>query len=252
MIAHLEVRTRSLRENFLQAGDYVIVRVLDFLSDKEAFAVYLEKSLRANPSMLREEFSKELTRRGLPLELLDTLITITTPIIPNMIEQQKSTFPAMAAQLRKLVPDALKQAAKTGHIRALKKSIAPEPKFDRYKALFYSIEAATDSPLILGDSIVVFSVEGEKPFKSYLDKDDFLNAVYLPLGLDKVLIGTRPGFDGGQNCLAEAIAGCSLEYFIASECSERNDSLKNRIGIDAGIITQEELETLVDDLISNY
>lgn len=249
LIAHLEVRTRHLRESFLQASDFLVSRLLDFVSDGEAFVAYLERRLRSDPSMLRELFSNELAKLGLPETFLEPLLQLCTPLLPTVMAQIRPELPKLAQAVRSILPKILDDAAKSGHIRALKKAISPEIRTRRYDSLSYAIVDATDDNLILGDSEVLFHVEGSRPYKAFLDKDDVLKAVFLPLTPRKALVGTRKGFSVLPPGLRQALAHCSLEYFIAAENSDANNLLKDQIGEDAPLLTREELEEMITGLM---
>jgi hypothetical protein len=249
LIAHLEVRTRHLRENFLQTGEALVSRMLDFLSDDEAFATFLKRRFQNDPSMLRELFAEEFAKHKLPEELLEPIMQGIAPLVPALIDLQRAQFPKLAAMLRSVLPSMLKKAAKSGHTRTLKKSIAPELRVQRYANLPYAVVTAVETPLILGDSVVLFDVQGPRRYKAFLDRDDTLNAVFLPLDPGRVLVGAGDSFTGVNSGLREAIARCSLEYFIATENSCANDLLKDQIGMDAALLTQAELEAMVNELI---
>jgi hypothetical protein len=249
LIAHLEVRTRHLRENFLQTSEALVSRLLDFLSDDEAFAAFLIRWFQSEPSILRESFAKEFAKHQLPEELLDPIMRSIAPLVPAFIQQQRAQFSMLAAVLGAALPRILKEAAKSGHIRTLKRSIAPELRVQRYASLTYTVAKAVETPLILGDSVVVFDVQGLRRYKAFLDRDDTLNAVFLPLDPRRVLVGARDGFTGVHSGLREAIARCSLEYFIAAENSCANELLTDQIGSDAALLTQAELDDMINELI---
>ncbi len=249
LLAHLEVRTRHLRENFLRAGDYLVTRLLDFMSEEEAFAAYLEKTIEHDPMILRDAFEKELASQKLPKEYLEPAMEMAMPLVPFLLKRNKREFGRIAAGMRAVLPDVLRKAAKLGHIGGLKKSIAPDSRVNRYQELIYRIEAITDRSLVLGDSIILLHVAGPKQYKTFLDKSDTLKAILLPLESGKVLIGARPGYDEIPPGLCEAIARCSLEYFISAETSPAVSSLAEIIGSDAGLISQEEMEEMVTQAI---
>ena len=125
---------------------------------------------------------------------------------PNLIDQQRYEFSRLATVLRPMLQKQLKQSAKSGHIRALNQSPIPEPKVKFYEDLTYSILSNTKEPLILGDSIVLFHVDGPRSYKSFLEADDILNAVYLPIDSEKVLVGSQRGFTDTQPSLTKEIA----------------------------------------------
>lgn len=97
--------------------------------------------------------------------------------------------------------------------------------------------------------MIVFEVDGPKRFKAFLDKEDTLNAVCLPLDTGRALIGTRDGVATLPTGLREAVARCSLEYFIAAENSDANQLLADHIGMAADLLPRSELEGIVAELM---
>jgi len=249
LIAHLEVRTRHLRQSVLQAGDFFASRLLDFMADEQKFSAYLERELYRDPSILQESMSRELARQGLPQALLQPLIQRTAPMLPALVAQLRPMLPKFAEVLRATLPQALKEGAKSGHIRALKASIAPNQRIQRYERLAYSVCETFDGSLILGDSAVLFGVQGSKPYKTFLDRDDILSVVVLPLSSTRALVGGRECVSVLPPDLPQVMARCSLEHFIAAEKSEANNLLKDKIGEDAAPLTRAEMEEIITDLM---
>jgi hypothetical protein len=136
---------------------------------------------------------------------------------------------------------------KSGHIGALNRSISPEARAQRYETLTYNVLKVADPSIILGDSIVLFDVGEPSRYRPFLDKDDVLNAVYLPLDRETVLVGSRKNLFSVDSSLREGIARCSLEFFIATERSHANELLMDQIGADAHLLTQCELELIFNE-----
>lgn len=179
------------------------------------------------------------------------MMEFSSLLLPALIEQMKPTLRPGAAYLRCVLPKKMSEAAKTGHIRALKKGASPEVRMQRYKDLMYEVVEVQESSLILGDSAVLFHVEGPKPFKAFIDKDDGLNAVILPLTSRRLLVGVREGFSVSEHIWPEAIARCSLEYFIANENSYAYRLLQGLIGEDAAPLTKAELEDIISEIMND-
>jgi hypothetical protein len=252
LIAHLEVRTRHLRQSVLQAGGFLLSRLLDFMSDEDAFIAYLETRLRSDPSVLRESFSKELAKQGFPPSLLQPLIQLSTPLLPAFMAQFRPELAKLTEALRSSLPKMLHDATKSGHISALKKEISPETRIRRYDNLAYSVVENSGSPLILGDSAVLFRVQGPRAYKAFLDKDDVLIQVVLPLGSTRALVGAHEGVGVLPPDLRQALARCSLEYFIAAENSDANSLLQDEIGEDAAPLTRAEMEEIIAELMKEW
>ena len=247
MIAHFEIRTRHLRQNFLETGNYLVSRFLDFMNDEEAFTEYLERTFRNDPSFLQRSLSKELKKLGLPKTMLGPALLLTSTFLPVLLRQLRPELHQFAIVMRTDSPKILSKAAKSGQIRFLKENVTPEVRAQRYRDLVYTVIEVPEARLILGDSIVIFHVEGAKPFKTFLEEKDTLNAVVLPLNSHKILVGTREGFSISEQFLPAAIARCSLEYFVAEENSDANISFQDQIGEDASLLTRAELENIITE-----
>ncbi len=250
LIAHLEFRTRHVGQSLLETGAYFLSRLIDFIADDDLFIPYLERKFQNDPSLLRESFREEFRKQGLPQTMLEPMMKMATPLIPVFMETQlKPMLPLFAAQLRTGLMDKLSQAAKSGHIRALKQPDPPQLKIQQYNKLVYQTLPVEDSSLILGDSAVLFNVEGPKPYKVLLEKDDSLRHVFLPLCPRLLLVGSREKLSPSISGLREMLARCSLEYFIAHEYSDENRCLKEQIGQDAYLLTKEQIEESIMEIM---
>lgn len=250
LIAHFEIRTRHLRESFLRTGNYLVSRLLDFMDDEKSFIEYLERTFRNDPSILQKAFADELKKRGLPKTMLGPVLQHSYPLLPALMNQLRPMLRQFAVHLRSVLPKTLSEGAKSGHIRSLKETVAPEVRAQRYKDLIYTVVEVPQGGLILGDSIILFQVEGLRPFKVLLEKRDILNAVYLPLNSWKFLVGTRESFSISEQLLPEAVARCSLEYFVAEEESDTNRFFQEQVREDASPLTKAELEDIITEAMN--
>jgi len=249
LIAHFEVRTRHLREVVLRTGNYLVSRFLDFMDDGKSFIEYLERTYRNDPTILQKAIANEFKKSGLPKKMLRQAQKLADNLLPDLLDQLlKPILPKFASHLRSVLPKALSDGAKSGHIRLLKESVAPEIRVQKYKDLFYKVIEVPQGGLILGDSIILFKVEGLRPFKTFLDKKDILNAVFLPLNSQKFLVGTRGNFNIFEQLLPEAIARCSLEYFVAQKESKTNRFYQGEIGMDANL-SRADLEDIITEVM---
>lgn len=244
LIAHLEIRTRNLRKNFLQSAEFLASNIFDNIFKKYASDDFLLKEFQSSSSKLRQSLISGLAER----RFSHVQIEQSMQRIPMIIDPIKANLRLLAEVLRPLYLQRLKQTAKSGHITVLKTAIAPEMRVVQYKNLSYTLAEPIDGPLILGDSIVFFHVDGPRAYKAFLDKEDALKAVFLPLDARTLLVAAIPGFSANHHNLREAIARCSLEYFIATDRSSANELLKDRIGVDAALLTKAELEEILAEL----
>ena len=248
LIAHLEVRTRHLRESFLKTGELLASKLIEFLADEEAFAGYMTRKLERDPTIFRDSLAAEFVKRGISMNHLDSALHLAMPLVPSLIQSQRADFPQLAAQLRDAMPTILKTAAKFGHIKALQKTIAPELRVQRYAQLTFRIAKVINMPLILGDSAVLYAVVGPRRYRAFLDADTDLRAVFLPIDSQRVLIGSHEGTVAEvPSDLSNAIARCSLEYFISAENTDQHEALRDQIGAEAHMLDQSEIEDIFND-----
>jgi hypothetical protein len=177
------------------------------------------------------------------------MMQLTGAAMPALMAQLRNLLPLLSENLRSSLPTALKSAAKSGHIRGLKETLSPESRVQQYGTLNYAVVESAES-LVLGDAAILLRVAGEREYKPLLEKKDTLRMVVLPLTPRLALVGAS---DGNHNIEAEtrcALARCSLEYFIAAEHSDGNVKLQQEIGRDAALLSQEQLEEIIDDLLT--
>ena len=248
LIAHLEIRTRHLRQNFIRMSDIAGSWLFNSMSsDGDTFADSLKRYCFKDPSWLRRSFSE---RPELPQELREYITEHYESLISETIDQLRPELPNRAAELKPILLDEMRQWIKSKHLEALKQPISLEQRGQYYKNLAYTI-LQTNEPLTLGDSIVLFHVDGPRSYRPFFDGIDALNAVYLPLTSERVLIGAQPGFVPVTTDLRKAIACCSLELFIAAENTESNRRLQGIIGRDAEHLTQTEMEAVVRNALES-
>lgn len=247
LIAHLEVRTRQLREVFLKAGNHIANGFIELVADDKAFITWLEHKLRTDPSLLRDALLKQFQERGLPATLVGPVEELAKQMLPLFFEQLRPHLPSLAAHLKSEIPAKLKAGARDGHLKALKQSLAPSIRSEKYQMMTTSLVSMKPGELILGDGAVVFETTAKKRFKSFSEKGDDLVAFYLPLAHDRLLFGTIDPDASVPNDISRIIAQCSLEYYIAYEDSPRNRELRKEIGKLAAPLSDAEFDEIVHE-----
>ena len=239
LIARFEMRTRHFRERYFLQSNMATTHHKDLiLSDRNKFKeinerhwpeylLWLQKNELAHWKWLQQFDPKE--QMEIELKIIDDLISQS----PESVEKACSENDT---QMKPLI--------KSKHLKMLEQPVSENPRTACFEKLTYAILQAR-RPLILGDSIVLFSVDGH-PYKPFFGEEDVLNAVYLPLTPDKVLVGVQPGFDAISADIQEAIARCSLEFFIGAENSKENRRLQREIGVDAIRFAKMEMKAALD------
>ena len=218
------------------------------LGDEEVFKQMLIRNIRKDPTIIKSEIEKALSQNRISKIFLWPLAKIVQIIAPSLIEKNFSSVSQIIQQFQSNLPELLKNAVKSGHIRALKNSVSPIVRIDRYKELDFRILEIPKGNLILGDSIIFYNTE-EKGYNSFLDKEQTLSEVFLPINSNKVLIGFSKELTTQICSLNEIIAQCSLEFFIAKDESPSNNLLKAEIGKKGEILSSDEIEGLLFKVI---
>lgn len=237
LMAHFEIRTRHLRQSFSNAAEYGLREILKVIEDPVIFGNYVRKRLK-------ERIVKEYRKLNYPENYLQLFLISIQPQMDIALSNSLVDVPGMTKGFRIAIPNMLKEASKSGHIDGLRNTIAPQVKIDMYRHMKFSIER-THSTIPLGDSIVLFQLEGDRLFKPISEKGDPLQAVYLPLSTNLVLVGQISNTTLDLSQLPKAIAQCSLEYFISSTNSNDNETLQACIGESAYLISESQMDAIV-------
>ncbi|MCU8072187.1 DUF4238 domain-containing protein [Shewanella sp. SM21] len=250
LLAHFEVRTRYLRQSFCCSVNVLIEESLRFVEDKHAFERYVQNRIFNDPNTLQNAITNELKLRYLSDSVPEEFINIIQSLIEQSLPNIFDYLPVIVEQFRIAVPEIIKSSAKSGHLKGLQQTIAPPLKTDIYERLVYRIIHTQDMVVPLGDSMLVFQVEGDRTFKPFTEKDDHVQAVYLPLSSSCILVGSANDTFSDISFLPTVIAQCSLEYFISATNSAENSILQSRIGEFAYILSQDQIKALVDGVTS--
>lgn len=253
-IAHMEVRTKHFRINFLQMSDDLVDLMINYLSDGNTFFEYAFKSIKDSNSLMHNEFVQEFIKAGESKEQIEKGIEKDPEMLMILLKLLLPSSNSIHGFLKNIFPkERLSDIIKQSHINSLKKSIAPKVRINFYNKFDYYVKEFPQKKLILGDSPVLFKVNKENPYSTFTYKDTEILAIFLPLCNDKLLVGMRNEVINIDNKLPEIIAKTSMEYFISAENSEENIQLQQMIGENARLISHDEIENIVKDtfLISN-
>lgn len=245
LIAHLEIRTKNIRDSLKNTGTLLLEEMTNFLQDELNCKNFVKKQVASETLRLVEE---EFKKRNIP----KTLFPIYKPKIARLINEKTpemtTNMQGMMMYISQNLTKLMEQSAKNGHIKALLNSHTPPTKVSLYEKLSYNVIDSGDIDIPLGDSCVVFNVEDEECFKPFCDKENKLLAVVLPISSSKLLIGSTKDYSIDICKVSEAIVACSLDYFISRENRPENIKLAEHIAELAKIVSDEEIE----DILSNF
>lgn len=247
MIAHFEMRSKHLRDHLSQLYQHLMSSVLDILGDGESLANMLKEMICQNSPLVREVVQDSLKENNLPQEMLTPILMLAK----GLIDQQPSFLEGFSESMRKLVHEYARISEGTvqsSHIRSIRLSPASKTRAKRYEHLTYSLVRKSDG-IILGDSPLLFHINSERRYKTILDADDEIIAVYLPIDRETVLVGAHQRERSVPDDFLEAIARCSLEYFVATKNTEMNRELQRKISTNTGLFTKAEVRKLVNEAL---
>ncbi|MCM2364305.1 DUF4238 domain-containing protein [Pseudomonas sp. SR18] len=246
LLAHFEIRSRHVRKNIESAGDACIGYILQRMADPKALSQLLMPHLNLESPAFVQAIGEVANADQVKQLLAQRGDLLTGEFFEPFIQMA-------AAQIAALGPsnkDVIARAVKQSHIRVMSESVSPEKRADRFRALSYSVETYTPGDLPLGDSIVLFHVKGKRAFSPFLDKEDELVHVVLPLTPSLFLIGTTGTYQGPPTYdMPREIARCSMDYFIASEAKPRLADLRYEIGSNAQWVSEAEVDGIMEEVI---
>lgn len=266
LIAHLSIRSKLIRKGFEEMSTQFLGEMKGIFGD-EATIDGLLKS--APESFIRNQFDAILTdpkAQGLQesMAILDHLGLSKEDVSSLITELVKDEFhnPETGNEYVKRVTDVfqsvfdppsgtIQQSIKEGHIKSLISNAVPAYWVEVYKNFKWSVIQPNFS-LILGDSPCVFR---EKDCIELVPacEPKTVSAVYLPISTTQVLAGSLhpDDLETIPSNFNESIAASSYEQFIASNSSDELTDLTAKIGSNANIRYEEQLETEVEQIRQN-
>ncbi|HCQ8774606.1 TPA: hypothetical protein OMH15_004513 [Escherichia coli] len=244
-IYHMEIRTKNLRENMIDSWAYFGEQLKNRLLDKGTLIDYFQR----NPKTIKELLQNELNKLPIPASLHEQYNSMFFDNVqlwlPNAAEKILSTLvPKFEKEIISKIPEIVKKV----QLDVLVSS--EDKKSNIYKNMHYKV-LKTNQSLILGDSIVIFEVSGERNFKPFYESNDDLKCIYIPLDSYSLLYATpnpedKPNVDG----INKAIAQCSFDFFISKFHSDECQIFRSEIGKNAFIVTTEYIDEILSKIIT--
>jgi Protein of unknown function (DUF4238) len=236
LIAHLETRTKFIREEFLSVTQDLSESARNIVRDKKTVMNLMKKEIERGirvEKILAENFADD-NARGIAATYLSVFL-------PDLIEEHAGKSAVEFGDLFHKLTAQLPSAIKKGHVQGLKVD-ATLTRHSRYESLAYRI-AAFNGHLILPDTMIVFITRDK--VKPFLDKDDFLKEVWLPISPTLILIGSVGELiDRPEEQVIRILASCSYESFLSNTDSHQLRSLTTRIGKSANIISRSAVQKI--------
>jgi Protein of unknown function (DUF4238) len=243
LVAHLEVRSRHLRMVFLQISERAWNDMLGYFDIPAVSAAAIREHIRRNPANLRTMAAKSLRSNRRPVHEAPTLAKGIGKMISAMPDETVAAlfWEPIAPVIRSLLKRKMELSIKVAHLDALAKSVAPDIRVEQYRALRFTVIDVPSNDLILGDSAVTFEINGRAMWKPFLDKDDDLRALYIPISGGRVILGTAVDHCADSATIRRETARTSHSFFISPLSSVQNVALAAVIGVAAQPLSEDDL-----------
>ncbi|MBD3196658.1 MAG: DUF4238 domain-containing protein [Candidatus Lokiarchaeota archaeon] len=232
LIAHLEIRTRHLREGMHAFSKNFFIESINYLKITDNFNKFISMSIEKK---IREDLLSKSIPKNKRREYRLYMKRKARPDIENK-------FNALLNHAHDEFPKHLPEIVKKGQLSALSKSVIPIKRADEYIKLNWKL-SFSEEPYILGDFGVLFKIDSPKNYTTFWTKDFKLLNVFLPISTNLLLIGSTSLDVGKTNTLElnKAIASHSRDYFISSCNNRRISSLIDLIGTKSEFFTEKEI-----------
>lgn len=236
LIAHLEIRTKSLRVNIANTADTVFELLDNWFSDPRTLEKMISNHLSRNPSYIVDELVKRTKDRNLASKMSVTL----KPMLPALIADFAPGIAAQFSAALRMNTDTLNSMPRDTHLKVLRKGIVPDGRAKKYSSFRYKFVHFPNDLLLLPDTMVAFkTTEGFRAMAGDLDQ---VSDILLPIGSHLMIVGSRsefPNFDYQQTI--NALSSCAFEAFVAESEENHLNMLRQNIGRNAKLISEEEM-----------
>ena len=235
LVVHLAVRGSYIRELFDFGFKSLLGETTTLLSDTESLrsligiddskipchlSEALEPAIQALRGILPAKFPDALVKQFVFLLLREGFGDFSASIAPQLSTLVQSLAAAAPGMLYK------------GHAQALSASLAPDARVTELARFHWNVLEAPGRDLILPDCVALAAGSGGVSFAPYFTNDfETVDAIYLPLCSDRLLIGRRnQEHQSSIESFNLHAARCSVRFFVSSKTSAEFERLKEMIG----------------------
>lgn len=243
VVAHLAIRNHHTRQTFEQAGTQMIRAIGDRMQDTSWVRKEMGFDKPFAQSAMKQGIRRMLQQKFplLSATALQQMEAMALPIISASFDKFHKSQMGEITRLTDHLQDSMGEMVKDSHAKALGKSLAPEPRIEKLSCLKWTV---TSARAVLPDCVTIGVSADGNAVPYILSNDEDLQMVFMPLAKDLVLLGvTGSGLPLSLARMEEWCAGCSADFFIASERCEGLAQLTKLIGTRS--------KELVTDLVNN-
>jgi hypothetical protein len=254
LVAHLTLRTRALRQSAIELARKMTDRIRDHVSQPCVIKAAVRKEM-PNHEVLKR-LRSELAKAGISRAEIERRILAAGPKLLAMWEKNlddgiKAIVPVANRAMTESAKG-LPASMRLSFIEALSRGLDANPRIKAYRQLEWSV-LSTAEALILGDSVCIFEVAGERPFKPWDDETTPGKRIFMPLCPGRLLVGSRDSSVPEVDLAAinQAFARCSLEFFVSAKRLDGSDLIES-IGVWSGIANDTELNAVWEQIKADF
>jgi hypothetical protein len=102
--SHMEIRTRHLRDSFLESSDAFVSEFIGFLRDTKSVKQFLLSEFQNKPSLIKNALESQLKGKSLPSNVKKRLYKIVSANVPNFLKQFEPYINLFADYLAEELP----------------------------------------------------------------------------------------------------------------------------------------------------
>ncbi|MBI2472165.1 MAG: DUF4238 domain-containing protein [Planctomycetes bacterium] len=244
-VVHLFLRAKLLRNFFKNSTEYMTNAITEYFSDPENVKKYFKK----HPNLIEEKIKKECKNRSIPRQQRVMLMKKYKQMLPDLIENQGQGIEDICKYLSGYAIKEFPKIVKNTHNKSLSEMSTSGINVNRFNHLRWFVYKPAKQ-LILGDVGCLYEMDGKKRFGVIYDEAEQIKNIFLPLSSHCMLVGVSSSESQFNfDVVNEAIARCSQEYFVCSSYSDEFLRFHAIIGEDSAILSNDELEQIVYELM---
>lgn len=234
-VTHLSVRAAFVRGSFSEAAQQFLEHFSQVLRSHESTRAAMGVDSPNSQSMLAKTLEDEVRNQ---FGFLDenARARIGKLVHFRVRERFASDYTNLAEQAHlqvELLKNYLPQAIVFGHARALEQALVPQARMEKLRAMNWRVLQVNEpAHFVLPDCLALAS--GKEDFSELIpysiSNDEKLAGVVMPVSATRLLIGSFGEATLELNALNDALAECSLDFFVSSKCDAATKAAACRIG----------------------
>lgn len=248
LIAHLEIRSKFLREETLGIMNVSIDQFVDSLSTPKSQKKLILKQLAKNDSILMDKL-KEL---AVTPEMEGAVKEYLLKYLDGHDWSADSSIDEGLTLLREMIGQNGNRIALEAHNKAISEvDAAPEGRSSSYEGLKFRLQTISNDEMILPDNCVAFVMSTK--ISPLFQKGDSIQAVLLPISSSRLIVGSPKGdFQRETQVVNSILASSAYASFVASSRNSKLEKLQKKIGGNAILLTNEAARAIARRAINEF